>query len=232
MSLTDLLFGSTLKNAKREALTYDPELGGRQKDLGDYLGDFFTGQGAALDKATEDAYIKGLKGTYQNQIDALNKYGLSDKIIDKKTTRTELDNLISKHAEEVGLNKAVDKKAALAGYIPQANLSYQEKLKGLNEFIEQKEEEKGNKFGGAIERERYTRQIAAQERSDANQLLIMQQQNLMADRQDRRLDRQADNRLNERRLDIQEARDFRKDRQMAIMQIMKGFQQMGNSLAF
>ena len=143
MSLTDFLFGSTLKNAKREALTYDPELGGRQKDLGDYLGDFFTRQGEALDKATADAYVKNLKSTYQNDIDALNKYGLSDKVIDKETTRTELKNLINKYEEEVELNKAVDRKAALAGYIPQANLSYQEKLKGLNEFIEQKEKEKG-----------------------------------------------------------------------------------------
>ena len=67
MSLTDLLFGSTLKHAKREALTYDPELGGRQKDLGDYLGDFFTGQGAALDKATQEQYINGLKSTYQTK---------------------------------------------------------------------------------------------------------------------------------------------------------------------
>ena len=232
MSLTDLLFGSTLKHAKREALTYDPELGGRQKDLGDYLGDFFTGQGAALDQATEDAYVKSLKSRYQNDIETLKKYGLSDKVIDKKTTRTELDNLIGKYEEEVELNKAVDKKAALAGYIPQANLSYQEKLKGLNEFIEQKEKEKGNKLGGAIERERYTRQLAAQERSDANKLLIMQQQNLMADREDRRLDRQMERELTERRLEMQEARDFRKDRQMAIMQIMKGLQGMGQAFSF
>jgi hypothetical protein len=232
MSLTDLLFGSTLKHAKREALTYDPELGGRQKDLGDYLGDFFTGQGAALDKATEEQYIKGLKGTYQNDIDALNKYGLSDKIIDKKTTRTELDNLISKYAEEVKLNKTVDKKAALAGYIPQANLSYQEKLKGLNEFIDNKEQEKGNRFGGAIEKERHARQIAAQARYDTNQQLMLQQQNLMADREDARLDRQMERELAERRLEMQEARDFRKDRQMAIMQIVKGLQGMGQAFSF
>ena len=77
MSLTDLLFGSTAKHAKREALTYDPDLGGRQKDLGDYLGDFFTGQGAALDKATENAYIKDLQRTYGNRLSDLEKYGLS-----------------------------------------------------------------------------------------------------------------------------------------------------------
>lgn len=70
------------------------------------------------------------------------------------------------------------------------------------------------------------------ERLDQNQLLMLQQQNLMADREDRRLDRQMENRLNERRLDMQEARDFRKDRQMAIMQIVKGLQGMGNAFSF
>lgn len=70
------------------------------------------------------------------------------------------------------------------------------------------------------------------ERLDQNQLLMLQQQNAMADREDRRLDRQMQNRLNERRLDLQEARDFRKDRQMAIMQIVKGFREMGNAFAY
>ena len=39
------------------------------------------------------------------------------------------------------------------------------------------------------------------------------------------------NALNNRRLDIQESRDYRKDRQMAIMQIMQGFANMGKAFA-
>lgn len=69
-------------------------------------------------------------------------------------------------------------------------------------------------------------------RYDQNQLLMLRQRNLMADREDARLDRQMERELAERRLDLQEARDFRKDRQMAIMQIMKGLQGMGQAFAF
>jgi len=42
---------------------------------------------------------------------------------------------------------------------------------------------------------------------------------------------QMQNALNNRRLDIQESRDYRKDRQMAIMQIMQGFANMGKAFA-
>ena len=38
--------------------------------------------------------------------------------------------------------------------------------------------------------------------------------------------------LQNRRLDMQEARNFRQDRQKAIMQIMQGFRQMGNAFAY
>jgi len=38
--------------------------------------------------------------------------------------------------------------------------------------------------------------------------------------------------LENRRLDMQEARNFRNDRQKAIMQIMQGFKQMGNAFAY
>ena len=38
--------------------------------------------------------------------------------------------------------------------------------------------------------------------------------------------------LENRRLDMQEARDFRNDRNKAIMQILQGMQAMGNSFAF
>jgi len=91
---------------------------------------------------------------------------------------------------------------------------------------------KSGEEGGALETLRYNRNLATQERADANQLLLLQQQNLMADREDRRLDRQMERQLAERRLDLQEARDFRKDRQAAIMQIMQGFRQMGNAFAY
>ena len=42
---------------------------------------------------------------------------------------------------------------------------------------------------------------------------------------------QMQNALDNRRLDIQESRDYRKDRQLAIMQIMQGFANMGKAFA-
>jgi hypothetical protein len=93
--------------------------------------------------------------------------------------------------------------------------------------------------GSALEAKRIADETRTEERRryntdrlDQNQLLMLQQQNLMADREDRRLDRQMERELAERRLEMQEARDFRKDRQMAIMQIMKGLQGMGQAFSF
>jgi len=209
MSITNLLFGSTTKNAKREALDYDPTEGGRQKDLGDYLGDFFTGQGAALDEATKIQYIKDLKSKFGNDVDDLNKYGLSDIKITGNTTRDELDQLIKKHSEEIQLNKAVDQKAALAGYKPVQGSSYQDKLRGLKDYED-------SKVGGTVETALYNR--GRQQQQDNLQLLQFQNQSA---------DRAAQRRMDNRRLDLQESRDSRKAQREMMMMIMAGLQNIG-----
>ena len=68
--------------------------------------------------------------------------------------------------------------------------------------------------------------------------LDLLQQRLRQDR-NRSEDRKSELRLNQmqydlqnRRLDMQEARNYRLDRQKAIMQIMQGFQQMGNAFTY
>lgn len=231
MSLTDLLFGSTAKNAKRELLTYDPELGGRQKDLGDYLGDLFTGQGAVLDKATEDAYVKDLQRTYGNSLSDLEKYGLSSTKITKDTNKTDLDQLITKYADEVKLNKTIDQQAALAGYVPEANTPYQTKLKGLKEFKQQeklaeearlRELKKKDSLepGGSVETAMFNRGIQAQ-----NQAIQMQGlQNQLQSASDQRA-------IDNRRLDLQESRDARKGQREMLMLIMSGLDNIGKGFA-
>lgn len=72
MSLVDFLIGSVEENADRERFSYDPETGKRKKEIGDHIGDFIFRRGAALDKATKDAYVNNLKNTYGTQ---LRRYG-------------------------------------------------------------------------------------------------------------------------------------------------------------
>lgn len=212
MSITNLLFGSTTKNAKREALDYDPTEGGRQKDLGDYLGDFFTGQGASLDEATKIQYVKDLKSKFGNNVDDLNKYGLSDIKITGNTTRDELDQLIKKHSEEIQLNKAVDQKAALAGYKPVEGSSYQDKLRGLRDYED-------SKVGSTVETALFNRGVQQQQAA-------LQMQQL----EDSRLDRRADRRMENRRIDLQDARDQRKSQREMMMMIIAGLDNIGKGL--
>ena len=68
--MLDLLFGSVDKNAERELANYKPGRG-REKDIGDHLGDFFTGRGNAIDRAVEDQYVEALKRKNQVALDDL-----------------------------------------------------------------------------------------------------------------------------------------------------------------
>ena len=69
--MLDLLFGSVEENAEREYASYKPGKG-RKKDLGDHIGDFLTGRGAAIDRAVEQQHIDRLKKTYGTTVDELN----------------------------------------------------------------------------------------------------------------------------------------------------------------
>lgn len=67
----DLLFGSVKDHAKRELENYDFETGTRKKDLGDYIGDFLTGRGAAIDAKVKDLYKQQLTDAYGEKIDRI-----------------------------------------------------------------------------------------------------------------------------------------------------------------
>jgi hypothetical protein len=216
MSLSDFLLGSTSKNAKRELLTYDPTEGGRQKDLGDYLGDFFTRQGAALDKATKELYVKQLKSDNENALADLKKYGIAVPEITGETTKQSIANLIERNKETVNLQKEVDKRSALAGYTPEAGDTYQQKLVKLKEFKEAEADAAARKVGGSVETALYNRGQQQQQ----NNLQMLQFQNQSADRT-------AQRRMDNRRIDLQEARDARKGQREMMMMIMAGLKNIG-----
>ena len=90
------LIGDIDENARREALTYRPGKG-RKKEWGDHIGDLFTGRGAAMDKATEDAYVAELKRRYGVSVDDLNQTnGVDIGPITKDTDRDILTQKIEK----------------------------------------------------------------------------------------------------------------------------------------
>ena len=216
MSLSDFLLGSTSKNAKRELLTYDPTEGGRQKDLGDYLGDFFTGQGAALDKATKELYVERLKSDNENALADLKKYGIAVPEITGETAKQSIANLIERNKDTVALQKEVDKRSALAGYTPEAGDTYQQKLVKLKEFKEAEADAAARKVGGSVETALYNRGQQQQQ----NNLQMLQFQNQSADRT-------AQRRMDNRRIDLQEARDARKGQREMMMMIMAGLKNIG-----
>ena len=70
------------------------------------------------------------------------------------------------------------------------------------------------------------------DRIDLRNRELRQDRNKLLDRQDQFRIQQMQFDLQNRRLDMQEARNFRQDRQKAIMQIMQGFRQMGSAFAY
>ena len=76
------------------------------------------------------------------------------------------------------------------------------------------------------------RRIRDQARMDRLEDLLREQRNRTADRQDQRDLNRMQFDLQNRRLDMQEARNYRLDRQKAIMQIVQGFNQMGQAFAY
>ena len=83
--MLDLLFGTVEENAERELENYKAGKG-RKKDIGDRLGDFFTGRGAAIDRAVEDQYVDNLDTSYGTTIRELNNIpGATPIKIDKDT---------------------------------------------------------------------------------------------------------------------------------------------------
>ena len=240
--MLDFFLGTVEENAQRELANYNPKFGTRKKDPGDRFGDWITGRGSAIDKAVKDLYVDQLDTLHGSDVRRIKRELANDLTpeqiqrlnITENTNAKKLAALTNDLQIDVARRNNLLEAANLAGYGAEAAGLKTNEISGM---LREKQEGKE-----AAERTRVQTEVERQEgrsdkrynleRLDQNQLLMLQQQNLMADREDRRLDRQMENRLNERRLDMQEARDFRKDRQMAIMQIVKGLQGMGNAFSF
>ena len=240
--MLDFFLGTVEENAQRELANYNPKFGTRKKDPGDRLGDLLTGRGAAIDEAVKDLYVDQLDTTYGADVRRI-KRELANDLTPEQIQRLNItENTNAKKLKALADDLQIDvvrrnnllEAANLAGYGAEAAGLKTNEISGmLREQRERKEAAERTRLQTEVERrEGRVDKKYNLERLDQNQLLMLQQQNLMADREDRRLDRQMENRLNERRLDFQEARDFRKDRQMAIMQIVKGLQGMGNAFSF
>jgi|13_taG_2_1085334.scaffolds.fasta_scaffold01917_2 hypothetical protein len=231
MSFTDVLFGgSTAQHAQREMKTYDPRLGGRQKEIGDHVGDLFTWQGETLDKATESAYVQDLKDKYGNRLKELRKYNLisdEEAELTKDKSRIDLDKLIEEHAQDLKINQSLNLDMAKEGFIPDPASTYQQKLKNFNDYKNDKRTTKEKEFGGRIEVLRHNRAQADQARTDAQTLLANQNNLQMLQFENAAAERASQRRMDNRRLDLQEARDARKAQREMLMMIMGGLQNIG-----
>ena len=104
-------------------------------------------------------------------------------------------------------------------------------------MLRQKREEKKEKEEDKVLTERMRQEARSDkryntERMDRYEDLLREQRNRTADRQDQRDLNRMQFDLQNRQLDMQEARDYRLDRQKAIMQIVQGFKQMGQAFAY
>lgn len=229
--MLDFLLGSVKENAVREYDNYNFEDGSRKKDIGDHIGDFLTGRGAAIDEAVKQEHIKRLEQDYGVASDEVRTYlGGGTKLpnIDENTDPLRLKQEIQRAAPKVQEVKDAKAFAAQNGILlqpSQYNGDAAAMLSDANTQIEGKAETKRLKLKG--ERDRETQRVEG--RSD--KLLAMQFANSAADRQADREYRRDQQAYQNRKLDMQEARLDRKDRQAAIQSMMAGLAQLGASIA-
>ena len=240
----DFLLGSVEENALRELKegNYNPKYGTRKRDPGDWFGELVTGRKEATDKAVKDLYVDQLDTAHGAAVRRIKRELANDLTpeqiqrltINENTNAKKLAALTQDLQTDLTRRQNLIEAANVAGYGAEAAALKTNEIAGmLRQQREKKEQKERDRVQTETERlEGRSDRRYNLERLDQNKLLMLQQQNLMADREDRRLDRQMENRLAERRLDMQEARDFRKDRQMAIMQIVRGLQGMGQAFSF
>ena len=115
--MLDLLFGSVEKNAEREYANYKPGKG-REKDLGDHIGDFLTGRGAAIDRAVEEEHVNRLKKAYGTTLAELNSQpNVNISPLTKDTDSTVLEQQIAVAKPKAQAYKDMKTQAAAAGVI-------------------------------------------------------------------------------------------------------------------
>ena len=229
--MLDFLLGSVKENAEREYANYDFETGKRKRDLGDILGDALTGRGAAIDEAVRKEHTRRLESDYGVARDEASTYLGSSIKVPEITENTDPDKLkqeLLRAAPKVQAIKDAQTFAATNGIIlnpSEYNGDATAMTAAANTKITEKAEAERLKLKG--EQEEETRRLEG--RSDDRLALQLELNRL--DRKDDREARRDQTALANRRLDIQEARGMRRDRQAAIQQMMAGLAQMGASIA-
>ena len=209
--------------------SWDPKKGKRTKDLGDRVGDGVmslltgTNYGERVQEATKGQYLENMEDLYGDRINKTRGVAGYDDIGD-------LSRLTARKIEQELRNREATKRARSSRRAATGETKADLDLTvidpdaitaGGTKYLKDEQAAKVRKAENKDER-RYR---------DSQDLLLMNmennQANLRADRELRR-DQQA---YENRRLDLQEARADRRDRQAAIQQMMAGLAQMGASIA-
>ena len=258
MSLNDLLFGSVTSNAERELANYNPRTETREKELGDRLGDFFTGRGGAIDQEVKDLYISNLTNKFGTKISRLksdlateltpeqlqnlninartNKARLESTIADLELLSGKRDRLIEA-ADELGYGK--EARALKTGAI--TDMLRTKRDKKVKEAEEKALTETQRLEGVVDRRNSEARQEAARIRADAQlkadkirsadlQMSLMQMENKRLDSQDQFRLGQMDRDIANRRLDMEQANINQKNQMAAIATLMQGLQGINQSV--
>ncbi len=212
MSFTDFLFDTSQANIDREVDSYDPRTGKRKKDLGDILGDLFTGQGSVIDQGVKDTYKNNLERDYGIEIARLKK---------------ELPNLAN--TGNLNITENTDKgvlKRTIADLQLDAtrrqNLVQQVQQAGYGAEIGDKDINALSQLLGDKAREKETKAETKADTRLANQLALQNRRMDITDAQNQR--QQAyDNRV----LDMKDAREARSARDKQLMMIIQGLNAFG-----
>ena len=209
--------------------TWDPKKGKRTKDLGDRVGDgimsVLTGSnyGQRVQEATKGQYLENMEDLYGDRINKTQGVagydGIGDltRLTDKKIEQ-ELENREATKRARAGrkaLTGETDGDLDLSVIDPDTITA------GATKYVKDEKEAKVTKAENKDER-RYR---------DSQDLIALQFAHSAADRQADREYRRDQQAYQNRKLDLQEARLDRKDRQAAIQQMMAGLAQMGASIA-
>ena len=232
------LFGLTPEQIA-ENETWDSKKQKRTKDLCDRIGDGVmsiltgTNYGQRVQEATKGQYVDNLEDIYGSSIDDVSGVTGYDQIGDlSRLTDRKLEQEIAKRERT---KSARSKAAATTGQDrsefthitdPGEIVAHASRLtKTENERKEGEERDRVQK-----ETERKEGRIDSRYR-DSQDLLMMQMSNQAADRQADREYRRDQQAYQNRKLDMQEARLDRKDRQAYIQQLMAGLSTIGASIA-
>lgn len=245
-AINNFLFGTVEEEAERELLEYNPSRGKRKKSLGDQIGDFVTGRGAAIDREVEKQYVDKLTNKYGTTLTELGSVpGLDVPTITKNTNADKLKQTIALLTPKYqGIKDARETVGAQGAIVDPTKFTTREAIlaEGVRQVEARKEQERQKQRGEArtdLEETRAYQDGLLKETRAYNEGLI-ERQDLKEERKDIRasLERAENRRLtaetNQMQLQLQYAnldqqqkfrREDRKDK--AIMQLIAGLGNLG-----